>query len=380
VTPGAFLSADLLGPFPLSAKGNRMVIVVSDLMTRYVIAGALPNGTAEEVAEFLVDKVICVYGAFRVILTDNGMCFRAKLMSELSKTLTFQQRFTNPYSPECNGLTERFNGTLATMLSPFMDEVTFSNWDKNIPSVVFAYNTAVHATLMEVPYFLMFGRDPVLPMDLALRLPSRSLVTDDITHRVRIAFDNAKRNLAQTQEKMKKRFDVGRQQMEYRPGDIVLYDIPTRKKGEPDKLQPKSKGLFRVISKLSDTSYVIESLSSNKNKVEKVSLRRLRPYSLTIPKEVEVVPLEENTQPGNVIATTKGPHVENEESMRQETRSGETNEMEDQIIGSRGHKNKEKTQKVVKQVGVRSSDRIRALRKYNVNSLRIVANSDSDSN
>jgi len=111
--PGDFISADILGPFPLSASGKRVVIVVTDLMTRYVICGALANGSAEEVAKFLVDSFICVFGAFKILLTDNGLCFRAKLLSELGKALGFKQRFTNPYSPECNGLTERFNGTLS---------------------------------------------------------------------------------------------------------------------------------------------------------------------------------------------------------------------------------------------------------------------------
>jgi hypothetical protein len=69
--PGDFLSADILGPFPLSVKGNRFIIVVTDLLTRFVVCGALVDSTAFTVAEFLVNQVICVYGAFRFLLTDN---------------------------------------------------------------------------------------------------------------------------------------------------------------------------------------------------------------------------------------------------------------------------------------------------------------------
>jgi len=164
--PCDFISADILGPFPLSASEKRVVIVVTDLMTRYVVCGALANGSAEEVAKLLVDSVICVFCAFKILLTDNGLCFRAKFLSELGKALGFEQRFTNSYTPECNCLTERFHGTLATMLSPFIGEAEFTNWDRNIPAVVFAHNTSINATLKEIPYSLMFGRYPILPMDI----------------------------------------------------------------------------------------------------------------------------------------------------------------------------------------------------------------------
>jgi hypothetical protein len=79
--PGDFLSADILGPFPLSVKVHRFVIVVTDLLTRYIIAGALGDSTAHTVAEFLLNNVICVYGAFRFLLTA-GICFHAKLLAK----------------------------------------------------------------------------------------------------------------------------------------------------------------------------------------------------------------------------------------------------------------------------------------------------------
>ncbi len=278
LTPGMFLSADLLGPFPISLLGNRMIIVISDILTRYAIVGALKSGTAEEVAQFLVDRVLCVYGAFRILLTDNGTCFRSKLMTELAKLLNFQQKFTTPYSPEINGLTERFNKTLAAMLSPFMDQGEFTEWEKNLPSVTFAYNTSVQASIQEIPFYLTFGRDPILPMDLALNLPSSSLSADVMANRLITAFENANMRLKSAQSKQKEHFDKGRSHISHRVGDLVLYEIPTRRKGQPDKFQPKCKGPYKIIGKLSDHSYIIEDLDPSKPKREIVGVRRLIPY------------------------------------------------------------------------------------------------------
>ena len=277
VTPGTFLSADLLGPFPESVNGNKMVIVVSDILTRYVIVGALRNGTAEEVADFLVNKVICIYGAFRVLLTDCGNCFKSKLMRELSKLLNFQQKFTTPYTPEINGLTERFNKTLATMLRPFMEAGKFTEWDKNLAAVTFAYNTSVQESIREIPYFLTFGRDPILPMDIALNLPSASLSADSLSMRMQKAFEQAAIKLGVAQERQKKHFDYARAIPKVRIGDIVLYEVPTRRKGEPDKLQPRTRGPYRVIGKLGEHTFVIENFDIHKPKREIVGVRRLIP-------------------------------------------------------------------------------------------------------
>jgi len=271
-----FVSTDLLGPFPVSEKGNRMIIIVTDYASRYVIGGALPNGTAEEVASFIFDKVICVFGMIRILLSDNGTCFRSKIMSELAKAISFKHSFTTPYNPSCNGLTERFNKTLATMLATGITGPSFTTWDKNIAASIFAYNTSIQDTIKEVPYYLMFGRDPLLPPDLDLALPTASLVADSLVYRLKKAQESARKALEKRQIQQKEIFDNKREPITIRIGDIVLYEVPIRVKGQPDKLQPKYKGLYKVIASHSDLTYTIRHLTTSK--VETVSGRKLKKY------------------------------------------------------------------------------------------------------
>lgn len=178
IRPGDFYSADLLGPFPVSSRGNNTVIVVTDVLTRYVIVGALKDATAISVAEFLMDFIVCPIGGFKLLLTDNGKCFIAKLMAEMAKHLGFKQVFTNDYSPEVNGLTERFNKTLAEMISHYIPDSDYTEWDKNLPAITSAHNTSVQKSLKEKPYYLFWGFDPVLPQDGALQLPTKSRTAD----------------------------------------------------------------------------------------------------------------------------------------------------------------------------------------------------------
>jgi transposase InsO family protein len=44
------------------------------------------------------------------VLTDRGSCFTADGFEEACRKLTVEHRTTKPYTPQTNGLVERFNG------------------------------------------------------------------------------------------------------------------------------------------------------------------------------------------------------------------------------------------------------------------------------
>ncbi|GFW66077.1 transposon Ty3-I Gag-Pol polyprotein [Trichonephila clavipes] len=71
----------------------------------------------DEIAKFLLEEIVLRHGAPRVIITDRGAVFRSRLVSSLVDLCNIDHRFTTAYHPQTNGLTERFNKTLADMLS-----------------------------------------------------------------------------------------------------------------------------------------------------------------------------------------------------------------------------------------------------------------------
>ncbi|XP_060733694.1 uncharacterized protein LOC132851087 [Tachysurus vachellii] len=64
-----------------------------------------------------------------------------------------------------NGVTERFNRTLGSMLRslPLKEK---QKWPEQIQALTFAYNATVHETTGYAPFQLMFGRIPKLPVDV----------------------------------------------------------------------------------------------------------------------------------------------------------------------------------------------------------------------
>ena len=106
------VAMDLIGPlYPSTDRGNRYVLTVVDYATRYPEAVALCNIDTECVAGALVDIFFRV-GVPREMLSDNGSQFTSSVMKEVSRLISVRQLTITPYHPMCNGLVERFNGTL----------------------------------------------------------------------------------------------------------------------------------------------------------------------------------------------------------------------------------------------------------------------------
>ena len=73
------------------------------------------------------------------------------------------------YHAAGNGVTERFNRTLISMLGT-LEADKKKNWKPYIAPLVQAYNCIKHACTGYSPYMLLFEREPRLPVDLLLVL------------------------------------------------------------------------------------------------------------------------------------------------------------------------------------------------------------------
>ena len=132
------IAIDVVGPLPQSESGNRFIVVCSDYLTRWPEAFAVPDTTAPTIARLFVENIVCRHGAPRVLLSDQGTNFLSKLVSEICQIVGTKQIKTSSYHPETDGLVERFNKTLATMISMYVNE-QHKDWDEFLPLVLFAY-------------------------------------------------------------------------------------------------------------------------------------------------------------------------------------------------------------------------------------------------
>ena len=87
---------DLVGPLPISGKGNRYILSVEDGFSRFIQLFPLPSKHATGVPKVLVNEVIKVFGCPMRFHSDNGQEFCANVMEEMYKRLDIHHTRTPP--------------------------------------------------------------------------------------------------------------------------------------------------------------------------------------------------------------------------------------------------------------------------------------------
>jgi transposase InsO family protein len=169
--PFEMLGLDILGPFPISDSGNNNIIVATEYMTRLAETAAVYKADKWNVAKFIDENIIFKHAAPVKILTDQGKVFSSNLCKQIYTNHEIAHVRTSAYHPATNGLTERFNKTLAEMISQYTNDRQ-TDWDKSLIYVTFAYNTSIQESTKFSPFMLTYGREPVLPADVVMKRPS----------------------------------------------------------------------------------------------------------------------------------------------------------------------------------------------------------------
>ena len=161
------LAIDVMGPLPLSNKRNSYILVVGDYFTKWTDAIPMRNQTATTIAQKLVDRVITIFGVPMQLHSDQGRSFESHVFKEMCRILGIDKTRTTPYRPQSDGMIERANRTIISMLTSFVSE-NKRDWDEYLPLLMLAYHSSSHESTGLSPCEMVFGRPVVLPIDLVL--------------------------------------------------------------------------------------------------------------------------------------------------------------------------------------------------------------------
>ena len=98
-----------------------------------------------------------------VILSDNGMEFKNNLMNQVLQQLGIDRIFSAPYHPQSNGKLKVFYKYLKPTLKKLCEKDP-TNWDKYLNQVLASYRITPNLVMAESQFFLVYGRDPNLPL------------------------------------------------------------------------------------------------------------------------------------------------------------------------------------------------------------------------
>ena len=145
-----------------TSRGNKHILVVMDHFTKWCEAFLTKDQKASTVANLLVSKVFSRFGPPLVLHSDQGSNLKSALTHEICNMGITKTR-TTAYHPSGDGQVERQNRTLQDMLSNYVSNRA-DNWDLWLDPVLFAYNTSKYESTGFVPYELVFGKLPRMPL------------------------------------------------------------------------------------------------------------------------------------------------------------------------------------------------------------------------
>jgi transposase InsO family protein len=110
------IGLDVAGPLKVTPSGNQYIVVAVDYFTKFCIAKAIPNFTAETTAQFLFDEIVCKFGLLNSIISDNGVNFNSRLFTQFCALCGISKANSAFYHPPGNGLVERMIKTMQSIL------------------------------------------------------------------------------------------------------------------------------------------------------------------------------------------------------------------------------------------------------------------------
>jgi len=246
----------VMGSSAASTKAKYIQVIV-DHHSRYLWTYATPTNTAACMVN-IVSNLIQAVGPPKAILTDNFKSFTGKEFNRFLKSHNIRHKLSSSYHPQTCGMVEKHNHNITNRLRIASQEFPKLKWSTLLPTVTKQYNNTIHESTGYTPLFLLFGitnEENPISLDKARKL----------------AF-NKSEHLKQLN---KQRFDLNREFITFKIGDLVLRKIASNR---PDlkKLSPRYDGPFEIISPITSNSYRVKDI--NKESVTNIHVSQLKPY------------------------------------------------------------------------------------------------------
>ena len=278
MAPMEFISMDLIGDFTPSSKGNKYALTVICMLTGYTFCIPIPSKKASDVITAYIDNVYSKFGGSKKILSDNGTEFKNQLFEKIAKELGVEFKcYTAPYHPQSNGRIEGFHHFLKSCMTKHIS--TTMEWDQVVHLATAAYNFFPNEHSKESPFFLMFGRDPRIPLNTLLTPKIRYMGTEEnilSLEALQRIYHLVAENLKIAKERLHKN------QQAY-PTKLKTEDMVMIKTHAEGQFQPIYKGYYRIVSFKGNQVQVIPVEGGKPHLVHITDVKYIMPVDSIIP-------------------------------------------------------------------------------------------------
>ena len=285
--PMRFVSIDI-AYMPPDSDGYKYILLAGDIFSKYIQAIPLRDQTAPTIIRSFESNWIFTHGNPLYLLSDQGSNVDGESVREFCESLGIEKRRSSPYHSQGNGFAERNIRSVreilrSALLSRNMAE---TKWRKLLPSLVFALNCSVSKATQSVPYTVVFGRSPTLPVDILFGNNNTSGNKDSVTPKeyteevgvsLKNVWDTATTHLNISKQEMMSQYNKKLRFHDYQPGEQVWWKTDVIKTGE-NKLAPKRSGPWTVRRKMPNgvTFEIVNEKSGVKKIVHHDKLKAVR--------------------------------------------------------------------------------------------------------
>ncbi|GJW85559.1 retrotransposon protein, putative, ty1-copia subclass [Tanacetum coccineum] len=261
-SPWEDVSMDFVLGLPWSQRNKDSVMIVVYRFSK--MAHFVPCNKpmdASHVADLYFREIVKLHGIPKTITSDRDVKFMSHFWRTLWRKLGTKLQFSTTCHPQTDGQTEVVNRTLGNLLRSLIKK-NIREWDLQLAHAEFAYNHSISQTTGRSPFEVVYGLNPITPLDLT-PIETKYQFSGDAEERIKFIkklHEEVHKKIVSQNEKYKARADKHRKHVQFNEGDMVWIHLRKGRfpPGKYAKLKPRADGPFKVLKRIGDNAYKIE--------------------------------------------------------------------------------------------------------------------------
>ncbi|CAL2257294.1 unnamed protein product [Prunus armeniaca] len=223
---------------------------------------------------------VMLHGIPKTITSDRDPKFVGHFWWTLWRKLGTTLQFSSSHHPQTDGQTEAVNRSLGNLLRSLVGK-NIRQWDRILAQAEFAYNRLTSQSTGSSPFMVVYGSNPISPLDLA-PLPTSYQFSGDAEERaknIKKLHEQVRERIIKQNEKYQRQANKHRKPAAFKEGDLVWIHLRKERfpRGKHGKLKPRADGPFKVLRRVGDNAYKIE-LPGNYGVSATFNVADLSPY------------------------------------------------------------------------------------------------------
>lgn len=206
-----------------SQKGNDSIFVIADRFSKMAhFLACRKTDDAKHVANLFFKEIVRLHGIPRSIVSDRDVKFLSYFWKTMWSKLGTKLLLSTTSHPKTDRQTEVVNRTVRAVLRAIISK-NLKSWVEYLTIAEFAYNRTIHSTTKFSPFEIVYGFNPLTPLDLS-PLPLREQVSLDGARKAEVnrrLHEREKQNIERRTEIFSRQANNGRKKVVFEPVDWV---------------------------------------------------------------------------------------------------------------------------------------------------------------